>query len=168
MKKYNKKEIIEFLEESNHIEQEYGQLSLQQSLLAWEYLKKLKKLTVSSILKTHKILMLYQPLYPNEKGYFRRYEVTVGGRFGLNWIKVPDATKAWVKLINHKTNNEDDIKFHHIEFEKIHPFVDGNGRTGRLLMTWERMQAGLPLLIIHADWPKEDGEQKSYYKWFKD
>lgn len=36
----------------------------------------------------------------------------------------------------------------HIEFEKIHPFPEGNGLTGRLLMNFELMKNGFPLTAI--------------------
>ena len=65
------------------------------------------------------------------------------------------------KLIeNFYNSNEDIIKkvaVFHADFEKIHPFPDGNGRTGRLLMNLELMKEGFPITIIK----KEDRED--YY-----
>lgn len=42
----------------------------------------------------------------------------------------------WVELFHN-------LAKHHIEFENIHPFIDGNGRTGRLLLIYEMISLGL-------------------------
>ena len=58
------------------------------------------------------------------------------------------------KLENAKTNEEkvEIIMDQHIKFEKIHPFNDGNGRTGRLLIIHSCLKEGLEPIII----PKEE------------
>ncbi|PJK24546.1 Fic family protein [Enterococcus mundtii] len=39
----------------------------------------------------------------------------------------------------------------HIQFERIHPFSDGNGRTGRMIMMYSLLQEGFPPLIIEKE-----------------
>ncbi len=50
---------------------------------------------------------------------------------------------------------------HHIEFENIHPFIDGNGRTGRLLLTYELICMGLLPVDIRYE------ERERYYAGIK-
>ena len=170
--KYTQKQVEKFLKESNAIEQVYDDVSFEQAKEAWAYLSTVEKLTVHDVLKTHKILMLHQNLMPNEKGYFRKVPVWIGRREGLDWREIHEAIDSWVLDVETsiKIPGEDGINIwlDHIEYERIHGFCDGNGRTGRLFMNWARIQAGLPIFVIHADWPKEGGEQKSYYKIFQE
>ena len=56
----------------------------------------------------------------------------------------------WKKLLH-------TLSKHHIRFENIHPFIDGNGRTGRLLLSYEIIVLGLLPIDIRYE------EQKRYY-----
>src|SRR3990167_9808454 len=58
--------IIEFLRESNNIEDEWSDLFLQQAIFAWNYLITQKELTTEAVLKTHKILSLHSNLPSNQ------------------------------------------------------------------------------------------------------
>lgn len=168
-----------FLSESNAIEGIYDDDSLRQAKYAWDYLLSQDKLDGGVILKTHKILMLHQPLHPNERGYWRTQGVYIGGREGANWHIVPELIAQWLDSvkaliafshskqyheveINRMQIMDERIKNAHVAYEKIHPFIDGNGRTGRMFMNWTRLKVGLPLLVIF------DMDKQSYYQWFKE
>jgi Fic family protein len=172
-----------FLEESNKIEGVFDEDALQQAKYAWEFLISQDRLTAGAVLKTHKILMLHQKLRPNEKGYWRMIEVGIykGGQLIKScdpWRSIPDSMKLWVEAVNScigfyrghhfedverqkKQITESRIKNDHVSFEKVHPFVDGNGRVGRMLMNWTRQKCGMPILVIFDD------DKQNYYDWFR-
>ena len=65
--------------------------------------------------------------------------------------KLATAMKEFVKQIPNKKESLHPLAFAgwlHIQLANIHPFIDGNGRTARLLMNLGLMQAGYPITII--------------------
>lgn len=153
--------IEEFLKESNAIEGVYDEDSLKQAKKAWEFLINEDVLTVNVILKTHKQLMKNQPITERDKGAFRKCRVWVGGCEGADWTFVPVFTQNWCFETMRKSPKVDAKKLH-IEFEKLHPFIDGNGRIGRMLMNWTRVKRNNQKLLVI-----KESERQKYYEWFK-
>lgn len=156
------KKEIEFLKESNAIEREYSDEALQNAKQAWTMacLSSKEFNSIAYILGVHRRLM--KRLNPRIAGKIRKCDVWVGDRKCLNPKEIMKCLEAWCKSYA-KEKTEEGIKEAHIKFEKIHPFEDGNGRVGRILMNIQRLKVKLPILIIH-----EGEEQMEYYKWFKE
>ncbi len=85
---------------------------------------------------------------------FRKVQVYIRG---ANFVppapsQVPMQVMYFLDNYNHSTYDpiEKAARFH-IEFEHIHPFEDGNGRTGRLLINYEMLRNELPPIVIPAE-----------------
>ena len=151
----------EFLKESNAIEGVYGQDALSQAYHALDYLKSKLVMDVDVVLHTHKILMLHQThLAPNEKGYFRRVPIWIGGR-KVEPDMIFEKVKAWCRTMNKDPWTDIGPVGLHIMYENIHPFVDGNGRTGRMFLNWQMLKYHRPIMVIKSC------ERHKYYEWFK-
>lgn len=164
-----KNKEIEFLKESNKIEGEYSEEALDDSEDAWEYAKVMipigMKIDVQYIKTIHKFLM--KRLDSRIAGKIRKCDVSIAGRLGINPEEIEEELFKWCERGNIRfLNSPKDIAINeiekiHVEFEKIHPFEDGNGRTGRILMNIQRLRSHIDILIIH-----EGKEQQNYYRWF--
>ena len=96
-------------------------------------------------------------------GEYKRFENEVGGSATAKPADVPGEMRNLLSRYNlskQKTLKEI-IQFHY-EFEKIHPFQDGNGRVGRLIMFKECLRNGITPFII------EDDIKEFYYRGLKE
>ena len=82
-------------------------------------------------------------------GDYKRLPNEVGGGETVQPKEVHTRMKALISEYNAFKNVEfDDILNFHVLFERIHPFQDGNGRVGRLLLFWQCLQsAHVPFVI---------------------
>jgi Fic family protein len=95
-----------------------------------------------------------------DKGQFKKNEnQMIGAEFQTaSPGETPFLVQQLVDNLEYRLENAaiDEIKLEgildtHIQFERIHPFSDGNGRTGRMLMNYSLLQEGFPPLIIEKE-----------------
>lgn len=85
-------------------------------------------------------------------GDYKRFENEVGGNETAKPEDVSEKMKHLLKNYNSsKQKTFEEILAFHYEFEKIHPFQDGNGRVGRLIMFKECLRNGITPFIIDDD-----------------
>lgn len=134
----------DFISASNAIEGIDDPAEIEQSLFAWEYLSTLQApLTHLDIRIVQATITAHQTnLLPRERGEYRSeinpVDVSVGGRNTPSFLLVPKMMDEWLE----KIFTTDPLESH-VNFEIIHPFRDGNGRTGRMLYWLHCKQLGI-------------------------
>lgn len=96
-------------------------------------------------------------------GRLRTYPVYVGGRECLKHQLIENALRV---LFARNPKTSEDIRQWHIDFEHIHPFGDGNGRVGRMLMLRQIWDNDVEIPEILRSMENFDQNRQEYYKWF--
>ncbi len=121
-----------------------------------------KKWGEREIKDIHSFVLMHRP---QDKGVYRWIPVRIVGALKIPAPphKIEDKMKSLLQ-----TNEErkkvlhpiERIALFHLNFEGIHPFIDGNGRTGRLLLNLDLIQNGYPMIDIKFT------DRKRYYDAF--
>ncbi|MEG1009477.1 MAG: Fic family protein [Clostridia bacterium] len=126
-----------------------------------ELIKENIELSEKEILNIHSLVLMD---FPSDKGKYRSIPVKILNTETL--VTQPYLIKPkmeelikWYNESNLETISK--IALFHLKFETIHPFIDGNGRTGRLILNFELMKSGyVPINIKYKD-------RRKYYDAFK-
>ena len=142
------KTLTEQLEAKNH------QTALN---YLFDHISKKEKIGEVLVLKLHSILM--NGIHP-DAGIYRNHSVRITG-VNLPTANYMSIEKRMIGLMNQIKNKDKDIAAFsariHSTFEQIHPFSDGNGRVGRLLMNAQLLEANFAPAVIRQQ------EKQLYY-----
>lgn len=100
---------------------------------------------------------------PEDRGIYRRIPVRILGAYHTPpepYLVAEMVEKLVKESANQKLHPIEAAALFHLKFEGIHPFVDGNGRTGRLILNLFLMQSGYPPINVKFT------DRKRYYEAF--
>ena len=119
-------------------------------------------LSESVIKQIHSLVLIDRP---EDKGVFRRIPVRIMGAYTepvQPYLIEPKINELLLENERRKDamNPIERIARFHLEFEGIHPFIDGNGRTGRLILNLDLIRNGYPPINVKFT------DRKKYYDAF--
>lgn len=135
---------------------------------AYYYIEDLVKekiiLTEKIIKDVHSLVLMDKP---QDRGVYRKIPVRILGAVHeppQPYLVPVQMEQLFLEYEEMKTKLHivEQVALFHLKFEAIHPFIDGNGRTGRLLLNLELMKEGYPPINIKF------GDRKRYYDCFTD
>lgn len=154
----NTTDMMLYIRNSNLIENIDNPSEDRRSARAWNWLIDQPLISLDVLFELHSRITLKQ-LPRQERGNFRTVQVYVGNHTPPAPEIAKYQTTDWLWDLLERWENLDPKEMH-IRFETIHPFIDGNGRTGRMLMWWHEMKLGKTPTLISFN------ERTAYYLWF--
>lgn len=138
-----RKSLREINEVINH-KKAFDYILRSKGEMSKEFILSLHNLVVKDTLKSE---------LSNQIGKYRTLQVYIRG---TNWLppKPEEVSNEMASLLSWYTKNKNKVHplvlsaYFHSAFETIHPFVDGNGRVGRLLMNFILHKKGYPMINI--------------------
>lgn len=116
-----------------------------------EIVKKKERMSEWQIKSIHRFIL--KGIDDEHAGTYRKENVLISGAVhvppGAN--QVPVQMEQLIREYEHHEKKLHPVELAawlHVEFVKIHPFIDGNGRTARLLLNFELMKNGYPPIVI--------------------
>jgi Fic family protein len=131
----------------------------------YDFIKKRKELDENIILEIHKIIV--KNINDGDAGHYRNANVMIVGAVHLppSSIKIPKLMAEFMEWYYKNKTKMPIVELAawvHYKIVYIHPFIDGNGRTARLLMNLILLQNGYPpAVILNID-------RKKYYRVLKE
>lgn len=126
-----------------------------------------QQLVTDKVLISEKVIRAIHSLVlmdrPDDKGVYRRIPVTIMGAYHeppQPYLVLVQMEQLIAGQKENKRHSIENAALFHLDFEGIHPFIDGNGRTGRLLLNLMLMQQGYPPIDVKFS------DRKRYYSCF--
>lgn len=147
-----------------HIREVYEARNLSKVI---EYVRtktKYEELSLDTMLLVHQ--MLITGINDEFAGRLRKPGEYV--RVGLHIAPPPEQVEKLIEAliseygINHSLHPLEKVSQFHLAFEHIHPFCDGNGHIGRVLINFQLLSLGLPMIIIRFR------DRPTYYEAFRE
>ena len=154
--------VDDIIETANHFSAVDTVIASARSMLTESYIKRLHAILKSGTADSGKEWF--------EVGDYKRLENTVGVLDTTPPDKVEAKMKKLLVWYRKTAHSFEDIAEFHVRFERIHPFQDGNGRIGRLIMLKECLKSGImPILVLDRmrqyyylglqEWQKNDKQR---------